>query len=120
MMLAEFLKFYRSQDKIIFYSVVFSLFSSLVVLIFFALEYKNLPARVPLFYSLPWGGAQLVNRPQFIILPSLAVLICLINLITSWHLHPSQLILKRTLSLASALVAALILITAFKIILIFI
>ncbi len=116
----KLISLYHEQDKIEFYANLLTLLCSITIVIRFALAYNQLPSRLPLFYSLNWGDSQLVNKPQFIILPSLILLIALINLIITWQLHTSQLILKRVISIATTSIALLILITALKIIGIFI
>lgn len=110
----------KQQDPIIFWSNFISLFFVLIVSGFFTINLNRLPSRLPLFYSLPWGEGQLVNLWQFIILPATAILVLLINLTLSWHLHPSQVVAKRMLSASTALVSFLLFLTAIRIIFIFI
>lgn len=119
-MLEKFLKFYSGVDKVIFYSAFGSIFLAILIFIFFGITYSSLPDNLPLFYSRPWGQAQLSSLPQFVIIPSLMILITLINLILSWHLHSSQLLLKRALNLSSSLVSILLFITALRVIFLFI
>lgn len=114
------LNFYQSQDKIIFWANFLSLVFALIILIILGVNFKNLPPKLPLFYSLPWGENRLISSSQFIILPILIVLVTLINLTTSWHLHSSQLLIKRILAASSLVVSLLILTTALRIINIFI
>ncbi|MEK7617229.1 MAG: hypothetical protein AAB414_04185 [Patescibacteria group bacterium] len=93
-----------------------ALILSLIILTLF----RFLPPKLPLFYSLPWGDAQLASHTQFFIVPSLLGLITLLNLILSYNLHPAQVFLKKIL-VAGALISTLILaITFIKIALIFI
>lgn len=114
------MNFYSKTDKLIFYSSVTSLVFAILVLIVFGVAFSSLPKQVPLFYSRPWGQLQLGSLSQFMIIPSLIVLITLVNLTISWHLHSSQLLLKRVLNLSSSLVALLLFITAVRIIFLFI
>ncbi len=118
--LKDFVQFYQTQDSIIFWSISSSVLISLIIILLWAINIYKLPQQIPLFYSQPWGENQLADLPQFIVLPALVILTVLINLIISWHLHPSQIILKRILSFSSLIVSFLILITAFKIIYIFV
>lgn len=113
---ASLINFYQHQDSAIFWSTCVSVFFSLFIIIIWVINLPSLPPQIPLFYSLPWGEAQLVNLNQFIILPSTIILITLLNLIISWHLHPSQIIIKRVLSLSSTLTSSLIFIAAIRII----
>lgn len=113
-------KFYKSQDKVILYSNLVSITSTISLSLIFAINYKSLPTQLPLFYSLQRAENYLVNLPQFATLPTLMLLLVLINLIVSWHIHPSQLILKRILHISTAISCALLLTTGLKIIYIFI
>lgn len=119
-MFKKIFKFLRAQDSFVLYPTVISFIFALLVSLAFLSSYKKLPHQIPLFYSLSWGQNQLVDLTQFMILPGLIILFTLTNLIISWHLHPSQLPLKRILNLSSMIIALLLTITAFKIIWIFI
>lgn len=114
--LKNFINFYQEQDPGLFWSVSISILSVLFIITIWVINLQNLPSQLPLFYSLPWGDAQLGNLSQFIIMPSTVLLITLTNLIISWHLHPSQIVIKRTLSFSSAIVSLLFLITSIKIV----
>ncbi len=116
----KLIKFYQKTDKYIFYFVVTAFVTSFLICLFFVMNFHNLPSLLPLYYSLSWGKPQLVSQNQFLILPAVIILITLVNLIASWHLHSSQLILKRILASSSAIVGVILLITAAKIIYIFI
>jgi hypothetical protein len=72
-----------------------------------------------LYYSLPWGHSQLVNKDQFYILPAFLILVCLINSFIAYHLHTAQIVLKRVIMISLLFIDLLILITALKILLIF-
>lgn len=114
------LSFYRQSDKIVFFSVAISLFCILAIINLFAVFYPDLPHRIPLFYSLPWGEPELASLSQFTILPFIIILTLLINLSLLWHLHHTQVVLKRFLALSTLIISVLITITAFKIVFIFI
>src|SRR4051812_25388762 len=114
-----FFQFNRRQDPVVFWATAFSLFGIIVILAFFVFTYDLLPTQLPLFYSLPWGENQLVPISQIIILPALTVVITLINLLVSWHLHNSQQVLKRMLSLFSASLSLILTLAAVRIILLF-
>lgn len=86
----------------------------------FVLIFSNfLPAKVPLFYSLPWGDNQLASKEQLLILPATIVLIALFNLVISWQLHLSQIFFKKALNISSVTVSIILTITFVKIVLIF-
>lgn len=115
----KFLYFYHTQDTITFWLVSICSFAALFLLILLFINLPSLPPQLPLFYSQPWGEKQLATIPQFLVLPSVVVLITLINLMISWHLHSSQIVLKRMLAISSVVIALLFVITAFKIVYIF-
>lgn len=119
-MLKKLLNFYHSQDPFAFWSTVFCALGAVVILILLFFNLNSLPARLPLFYSLPWGQEQLGSLAQFIILPAIIILVSLTNLFITWQLHPSQLVLKRILYTSSITTSFLILVTALKIMYIFV
>lgn len=112
----KFINFYQHQDGIIFWSTAISTLMALLLLSLFLFNYLNLPTQIPLFFSLPWGDAQLSQKNQFILLPSIILLSLLVNLILSWHLHVSQIQIKRILSVSTVAISFLILISGLKII----
>lgn len=116
----KIINFYTKQDKIIFWANFISLALVFFIFLLSLLQSNSLPSQIPLFYSLPWGEKQLVSTSQFLILPFVILIIILINIIITWHLHPSQLLFKRLLSISSILVSLLMFVTALKIIFIFI
>ncbi|EKD90746.1 MAG: hypothetical protein ACD_30C00092G0014 [uncultured bacterium] len=119
-LLKKFSNFYNSQDKYSFISITLILSMALLILLTWVISYPYLPSQLPLFYSLSWGTSQLATLTQFLILVSIMILIMLINSIVSWHLHPSQILLKRILSITTTVTSFLILLTSLKIIFTFI
>lgn len=95
---------------------VISLVFVLIILIFF----KDLPAKLPLFYSLSWGNQQLATHQQFLIIPATLAAITIINLGISWQLHPKQKFFKKILLLNPLIINLILGLTFIKIILIFI
>ncbi len=118
-MLKQLITFYHSQEPIAFWSVGICSLSALAVILLLVINLKSLPTQLPLYYSLPWGERQLATIPEFVVLPASVVVISLVNLVISWHLHASQLVLKRMLSVTSLAIALITLITALKIIYLF-
>lgn len=113
-------EFWEKSDKFFFVPVLFSIFAVLIIAALFLVTYNRLPPKLPLFYSLPWGQPQLVAKQQLLLLPAILILITLINSLLASQLHPVQVVIKRTLTLSLALINLIILITALKIIFIFI
>src|SRR5260221_6378673 len=97
--------FYLSQEPFTFWAVLLSSLSALIIILFLVFNIYSLPPQLPLYYSLPWGDKQLVSLPEFVVLPASIILINLINLAFSSQLHSSQLVIKRTLLVASLIIA---------------
>lgn len=116
----KFFSFNKRQDPVVFWTSAFSLFGVIIILSTVVFTYERLPSALPLFYSLPWGEGQLVPIFQIIVLPSITVMITLTNLLVSWHLHESQFLLKRMISIFSASLSLLITLAALRIIWLFI
>lgn len=95
-------------------------FISLFITLFILIFGRILSPKLPIFYSLPWGESQLGTYQQLLIIPSIIILITLLNLIFSWQLHNSQIFFKRILLFSSILVSLILTITFLKIILVFI
>lgn len=116
----NFVNFYQEQDTYVFWPVSLSVLLGLSVIFLWAVNYFSLPKQIPMFYSLAWGDSQFGHINQFLLFPSLIALTILINLITSWHLHFSQILIKRILAIASFIISLLLAVAAYKIIFTFI
>jgi len=103
-----------------FWIVFIPLVLALLITLFITIYARFLPPKLPLFYSLPWGEKQLAGSLQLLIIPAAISLVTLSNLIISWQLHSSQSFFKNILLFSSLLVSLVLVITFFKIILIFI
>lgn len=90
---------------------------SLIIALTIIFALKFLPVKLPLFYSLPWGQAQLATHEQFLIIPASISAVMLINLVISSQLHASQSFFKKVLLLSSIVVSLIFTITFVKIIL---
>lgn len=113
-------KFWKSSDKFFLISILITIISIVIILLFFLIFYNNLPNKLPLFYSLPWGENQLASKQQFLLLPIMLSLICLTNALIASQLHTAQFLLKRMLMLSLIIIDLILAITALKIIWIFI
>ncbi len=119
-MIKKIVNFWQQSDKFTLLPALVSFVCFFLIITLYLSAYKTLPPRLPLFYSLPWGAAQLVDKQQFFILPGVLVLITLINLLITLQLHPIQTVLKRTLMLSLILINFALLITTIKILFIFV
>lgn len=118
--LKDLTSFYQEQDTYVFWPVSLSVLLGLSVIFLWAINYFSLPKQIPMFYSLAWGDSQFGHINQFLVFPSLIALTVLVNLITSWHLHFSQILIKRILAIASFIISLLFAVAAYKIIFTFI
>lgn len=110
----------RSPDKFFLIPILITIIVVISITLLFLVFYSRLPDRLPLFYSLPWGEAELAAKQQFFLLPIILALICLINSFIASQLHVAQVVLKKILVLSLILIDVIILVTAVKIIWIFI
>ncbi len=115
-LLRSFISFYQKQDGVIFWATSTSILLSLILSFIYLFYYDQLPALIPFFFSLPWGETQLANKNQFFILPSLIVLTALVNLTLTWHLHSSQLTMKRIIVSSTTIIALMTVIAGLRII----
>lgn len=116
----KLIRYFLTHDKVSLFAIILTILIALVIVIFYLLNQSKLPSKIPLFYSLTWGETQLANLTQILILPLIILLITLVNITISWHLHSSQLILKRIIIFSTLLISVFLLITSFKIITIFV
>lgn len=114
------LKLILKSDKYFSIPFLVTILSAVFILSLYLIFYNRLPDRLPLFYSLSWGEAQLAQKQQFLLLPSAIILIGLINSLIASQLHQVQYLLKRMLMISLIIVDLILVITAFKIISIFI
>lgn len=119
-MFNKFLAFIEKSDQLILMVVFATIVATVLIIGTYGVIYNYLPPNLPLFYSLSWGQAQLINKQQFLILPFILVLLALINVLISFHLHPQQIVLKRIIIFHTIFIALAILITAIKIMFLFV
>ena len=118
-MITTIIASFKKSDKYFSLPIIITITTAMVISLIFLILNPTLPNTLPLFYSLPWGQSQLINKEQFYILPAFVVLVCLINSFIAYHLHETQIVLKRVIMLSIVFIDLLTLITALKIIWIF-
>lgn len=64
-------------------------------------KFSSLPPQIPLYYSQPWGEAQLASASSIIILPVASVLVLIINNILAVFFLNSVQLLSRLLIIGS-------------------
>jgi len=87
--------------------------SQLVYLFF---RFNDLPPKVPLYYSLPWGEPELAGAVYLFILPGFSIVIFLINNFLAIFLSDSNRLLSRLLVIFSPLFSCLALVALINII----
>jgi len=78
--------------------------------------FSQIPEKVPLFYSLPWGNDRLAPGHMLFILPGLSLAILLVNIVISVFFIKSEKFLSLCLTWSSCLVSIFSLITLAQII----
>lgn len=105
------------QDPVIglsFKVTAFLLGFFIFILLFF---YWRLPPEIPLTYSRPWGGEQLVSIVFLFVIFSLIMLIVLANALLATFLFSREQLLARILVWISTLVVLLVDITVLRVVL---
>lgn len=82
-------KFWQEKinGKIFIWNVIFIVLQ--LVLLFF--KFNDLPSSVPLYFSMPWGEAQLASASALFLLPTFSVIIGLIDSLLAFsffHISP--------------------------------
>lgn len=116
----KILQFITYTDHYLLLSSFITIISILVITLSYFMLQNGLPSKIPLFYSLPWGQPQLVEKGQFLVLPAILLLFGLVNTLLASYLHKLQTVLIRSLLLSIIFLDLIIVITAAKILLIFI
>lgn len=109
-------KSFVASNKLFFWINVLPIIISLILIIVILFGIRSLPAKLPLYYSLPWGDDQLATHQEFLLIPISIVIITLFNSVISWQLHPSQSFLKRILLFSPLIVSLLLTVTFLKIV----
>lgn len=105
-----------SANKLYFWINLLPLILSLLIITAIFTILPSLPAKLPLFYSLPWGGGQLTTHQQFLIIPAIIILITISNLAIFRYLHPSQSFFKKVLLFTPLIISLILMISFIKII----
>lgn len=70
--------------------------------------YAQIPSIVPLYFSLPWGEARLVEKIFLLMLPLIAVIIIIINIILAKLIHQLSPLLPRVLAVSTMIVSVML------------
>jgi len=81
-----------------------------------SIQYNQLPTKVPLYYSLPWGKDRLADKIWLYVLPGAVFALSILNSIVSSALYKKQPFLAVLINCTSAFVALLSLYTLIRIV----
>lgn len=109
-----------SLKKLYLWATILPLIISIVISLLVLFLFRFLPPKLPLFYSLAWGDAQLATHREFLIIPATLALIVLLNLLVAWYLHNAQTFFKKILLVGTLVSMLILIVTFFKIVLVFI
>ena len=87
-----------------------------VQLSYLIVKFNDLPPQVPLYYSEPWGENQLASAGQLFLLPSIAIVVGLLNNFIAAILLNRITLLSRLLIVFSLVVSGFSLVTLYQII----
>ncbi len=107
-------------NKKYFYLTTIPFLIAIIISLLLPFLKQHLPEKLPLFYSLPWGGGQLATHEQLFIIPSSIILITLINLLMSWNIKTGQNYFRTVLLISSAIFSLILLVTLIKIVYLYI
>lgn len=93
-----------------------NLFFIIIQLIILIWQFGNLPQQVPLYYSLPWGELQLVSTTTLFLIPTLSIVLFLINYLFAISYSQKNPLLSQLLIFTSLIISFFFLITLLKII----
>jgi hypothetical protein len=93
-----------------------NLFFIVLQISFLFWKFSSLPPEVPLYYSLPWGQSQLSSASSLFILPTISLVLLLINHLFAISLAKTSILLSRLLVVVSLIFSLLSLITILQIV----
>lgn len=101
-------------DRITRFATVASIGCILIMIIYIALVYQNLPPFLPLYNQLGWGDPRLGDKPFIFLLPSFTLGVLIGNTFFSSLLYDAMPLVARMLTITNLLVSALTLIFIFR------
>ena len=102
--------------KNILRAMLISIITALTQIILIVLFFSQLPPKVPLFYSRPWGNTQLADPLHLFFLPGSSILVLIINSIVAAMYIDHEEFYSYCLSWVSSIFSIFCLITLVKII----
>lgn len=106
----------KTNSRIFKWNISFIIFQ----LSFLVWKFKDLPHQIPLYYSLPWGESQLTSASTLFILPTLSIVLLLINHLFAISFSQKIPLLSQLFVITSFIVSLFFLITLLKIVILII
>lgn len=103
------------QEKVNSQLFRWNIFFILFQLAFLFIKFNQLPPQIPLFYSQPWGESRLAPVTSIFILPSLSILVLIINNLLAVFFLKSVQLLSRLLVAISLIFSLLCAFSLFQI-----
>jgi hypothetical protein len=79
-------------------------------------KFTVLPPQVPLYYSLPWGEAQLASHSSLFLLPTISIVVLFIDNLFAVSFFKNLSLLSRLSVITSLIISLFFTITLFKIV----
>lgn len=92
-----------TSDKLVFFVLIFFVFSILAQSLLILVNWNELPPEVPLFYSRSWGELMLVRPIMLWILPGFTLIFTFLNYFIALYFKNRYYFLNRVLIYFSAL-----------------
>lgn len=104
----ERLRITLSTDAAFRWSLVGSILLSIVTTVFLLLRFSHLPPVIPLFYSLPWGEAQLAAPQILVVVVAGFSLLYVLNFVIAFFLYTVFPFFARLICVGTLLLALLV------------
>jgi len=95
------------NDKVLLRGFAINFFIIILTFVYILLSFQSLPPFIPLFNQLPWGEARIAKTVWIFVIPFLAFLIFIFNLIYSELTYKKIPLLARILVVTSFIVSIL-------------
>ena len=112
--LANLGKFWQEKTNIQIFR--WNLAFIIIQIAFLFWKFNSLPPQVPLYYSLPWGESQLTQTSLLFLLPTISLVLLLIDHLFAISLVKISSLLSRILLVISLIFSFLSLVTLFNVV----
>lgn len=95
------------QDKILFRGSLFSIGIVGFCLLYIIIWYNSLPPLIPFFNQMPWGEERITRNLFIFLIPLIALIIFVVNLIVAKIVYKKIPLISRLFSMTSLLISLL-------------